>query len=450
MYISRTIDKALANWSEDNSRKPLLLRGARQIGKTTAVRHLAEKFATYIELNFEKTPELNSVFDANIDIREICTKIEFVSGKKIIPSKTLLFLDEIQLCPRAIAALRYFYEDYPELHVIATGSLLEFAFREISDFPVGRVRNLFMYPFSFIEFVSALNDQPCLECLTNCSFTNPPPDIAHRKLLKYLKSFLIVGGMPAAVKAFVKTQSLIDVRTQHEDILISLKADFGKYKKRIDPALVRNVLKSVLNQAGEKFTYTNSDLGLNHRSAKTCTDLLELAKLIVRIDNCHANGIPLGSDINAKSNKFLFLDTGLYLHESGLDIAEWILDAPEKFVNRGKLAEMFVGLELLKSGDPTHENSLYYWHREERGATAEVDYLVQHRNKVLPIEVKAGVKGSMKSLGILMPEKNVDLAVRTSEENLGSVPPGKIKILPHYLISDFNRVLGSSPDGDLA
>ena len=437
MYISRTIDNSLAEWAEDKNRKPLLLRGARQIGKTTAVRHLSERFESYIEINFEKTPALGRIFKDDIDIREICSEIEFISGKKIVAGKTLLFLDEIQLCPRAIASLRYFYEEFQVLHVIATGSLLEFAFKEVSDFPVGRVRNLYMYPFSFFEFLNAVRDEPCLDFVRNVTFDGPPQETAHRKLLMFLKTFMIVGGMPAAVSRYVETGSLIEVGDQHEDILASLKADFGKYKKRMDPQHIRNTLRSVLNQIGEKFVYTNAGFNLDHRNASICCELLELAKLIIRVGSCHANGVPIGSDVNVKSNKFLFLDTGLYLHEAGLDLAEWILEEPEKFVNRGRLAEMFVGLELLKSGSPFHENELYYWHREERGSTAEVDYIVQYRNRVLPIEVKAGVKGSMKSLGILMKEKNIGLAIRTSEQMMGSIPPGNIKIIPHYLIGRY-------------
>ena len=445
MYLTRNIDRSLLEWARETTRKPILLRGARQIGKTTAIRHLAEHFESFVEINFEKTSNLKNLFAGNLGVKEICRNLEFAIGKEIVPGKTLLSLDEIQLCPPAISALRYFYEDYPELHVIATGSLLEFAFKEISDFPVGRVRNLYMYPFSFEEFLAATGNLPCIKSMASADLNTPLPDLAHENLLKYLKSFLIVGGMPAAVRQFMETGSLVEVSQQHEDILASLKADFGKYKKRIDPQLVRNVLASVIGQTGGKFTYTNSTIGLDYRSAKLCTELLELAKLIIRVDSCHANGIPLGGDINSKANKFLFLDTGLYLHEAGLDLSEWVLDTPDKFVNRGKLAEMFIGLELLKAGDATRKNHLYYWHREERGATAEVDYLVQYRNQVLPIEVKSGNKGTMKSLGILMNEKHLDLGLRTSEQNLGEVPPGKIKILPLYLISNYQRILNHLP-----
>ena len=175
--------------------------------------------------------------------------------------------------------------------------------------------------------------------------------------------------------------------------------------------------------------------------ARKCTDLMERAKIVMRIDCTRANGIPLGGDINPKDNKFMLLDTGLYLYEAGLNLADWINDAPAKFVNRGKLAEMFVAHELKKSGSPLDDNPLYYWHRENKNGKAEVDFVVQHRNAPLPIEVKSGTKGSMKSLRILMNEKSFKLGVRTSEENLGTLDVGQIRIIPLYLISEYESIL---------
>ena len=200
MYIDRKIDSALGEWANDENRKPLLLRGARQTGKTSSVRNLARNFDSFIELNFEEDSRLCAMFDDTLDIPRICSQIEAVTGKRIVPGKTLLFLDEIQSCPRAISALRYFYEKLPLLHVIATGSLLEFAFEEIADFGVGRIRNLFAYPLSFSEFLSAMGDGLVLAHALEASFDNPIPGIVHDRLLSRLKEYLVVGGMPAAVR----------------------------------------------------------------------------------------------------------------------------------------------------------------------------------------------------------------------------------------------------------
>ena len=441
MYISRTIDKCLGEWASDHHRKPLLLRGARQIGKTTAIRHLAERFESFVEINFEDNASLVPIFNGDFDIDRILSEIEIHTSKKITPGKTLLFLDEIQLCPRAISCLRYFYEKAQSLHVVATGSLLEFAFGEIADFGIGRIRNMFMHPLSFAEFVSAMGADIALGHAHTATPDKPFSATGHRAMLDYLKSFLIVGGMPAAVAAYIETKSYIAAQEQHRDILVSLRSDFGKYKKRIPAARIGAVFNRVLEQTAEKFSYSAPSTGISYRDGRECTSLLEMARLSYRIDACHANGVPLGADVKATDCKFLFLDTGLYLTASGLDLSQWIVDEPGKFVNRGRLAEMFAGLELAKAGSPLEEKRLFYWHREARNSNAEVDYIVQFRNQVLPIEVKSGVRGSMRSLRMLMDEKHLDLGVRTSEENFGKV--GNVRIIPLYMIGEYDQILRS-------
>lgn len=441
MYIKRKIDDSLIDWKNDQHHKPLLMRGARQVGKTTAVRHLAEQFDTYVEINLETDNEVRNFIDNSFDIPGLVALIEVRYGKRIVPGKTLLFLDEIQGCPRAVTALRYFYEKLQPLHVIAAGSLLEFAIAEGIDIPVGRVRNIFVYPFSFAEFVSALGGELLLEHARKAERGSALSDSAHAKLLEHLKTFLIVGGMPAAVLAYAETNSFIAARDEQRDIMQNLKEDFAKYKTRIDPSVLRTTLRSVVDQTGQQFTFSNSELELTYAKARNCTDLMERAKIVLRIECTHANGIPLGGDINPKDNKFMLLDTGLYLSETGLDLSEWIADAPAKFVNRGRLAEMFVAHELKKSGSPLQDNLLYYWHRENGNGKAEVDFVVQYRNAPLPIEVKSGTRGSMKSLRILMDEKSFKLGVRTSEENFGSLDDGRIQIVPLYFIGEFNDLL---------
>lgn len=443
MYINRIIDKSLQDWAADPDRKPLLLRGARQIGKTTAVRHLAESFESFVEINLEKNPSLGSIFNGDLDMDRIISELEAATQRAIVPGKTLLFLDEIQACPRAISALRYFYEDRPQLHVVATGSLLEFAFEDISDFGVGRIRNMFMYPLSFAEFVSALGADITLEHARKATFDKPFFDTGHDKMLDYLKSFLIVGGMPAAVATYAKTKSYLSAQQQQRDILASLKADFDKYKTKISPDVLRATFASVIRQTGAKFNFSDEHSGVSHQQSKACTALLERARIVKRISGVYANGIPLGGDVNPKQSKFILLDTGLFLCESGLDVSTWVLAPSAKFVNRGKLAELFTALELVKNASPLDDAQLFYWHREARNSNAEVDYVVQFRNQILPIEVKSGTSGSMASLRLLMSEKHLSLAVRTSEENFGSLDDG-VRIIPLYLIGEYDRILTDS------
>jgi predicted AAA+ superfamily ATPase len=417
------------------------MRGARQVGKTTAVRHLAKSFESFVEVNLEVDGEIRNFIEQSFDVQGFIALLEIRYAKLIVPGKTLLFLDEIQSCPRAVTFLRYLYENIQPLHVIAAGSLLEFAIAEVIDIPVGRVRNIFVYPFSFTEFVSALGGDLILVHAKKAVRGSVQSESAHEKLLEYLKTFLIVGGMPAAVLKYVETKSFLAARDEQRDIMQNLKEDFAKYKTRVDPSVLRSTLQSVINQTGQQFTFSNSELELTYAKSKKCTDLMERAKIIMRIDCTRANGIPLGGDINAKDNKFMFFDTGLYLYETGLNLSEWINDPPEKFVNRGKLAEMFVAHELKKAGTPLDDNALYYWHRDNKNSNAEVDFVVQYKNAPLPIEVKSGVKGAMKSLRILMNEKSFSLGVRASEENFGAIDDGRIQIVPMYFIGEYETVL---------
>jgi predicted AAA+ superfamily ATPase len=442
MYLKRKIDLALLEWKKDPGHKPLLLRGARQTGKTTAVRHLAESFDHYIEINFEKNEGIRQAFAGDLNVRSIVSQIEFLFDIPVVPGKTLLFLDEIQSCPRAISALRFFFEDFQELHVIAAGSLLEFVFEELSDFGVGRIRNMFIYPLSFGEFADALGAGVSFDRSRQFSFSNPLPEIAHEKMLSLLKAFMIVGGMPAAVKKYAETKSFLAAQHEQDDILVSLKEDFGKYKTRLPPETIRATLTSVVRQTCSKFIYSDPLLGLSYAQSKNAADLLERAKIVIRVDCTNANGLPLGGDINPKSRKYMLLDTGLYLRESALSFSEWAAEAPAKFVNQGKLAEMFIGLELKKTGSPLVDNQLYFWHREAKDSNAEVDYVTQYGNRVLPIEVKSGTSGSMKSLRIMMESKKLDLAIRTSCENLGKLD--FVNIIPLYLISELSTLMNRS------
>ena len=437
MYIRRDADAALENWKTDPSRKPLLIRGARQTGKTTSVRKLGESFESFVELNFDANPALSDLFAGAFDVPAILARIEVLARRRIVPGRTLLFLDEIQACPRAISCLRYFYEQAPDLHVVATGSLLEFVFADLHDFGVGRIRNLFFRPLSFAEFLRALGEERLWERACASTPAAPLEAAFHARLLDRLRSFFVVGGLPAAVGAFVETGSFVEARRQQDDILVSLKADFGKYKKRVPSERVLALLASVVRQTGEKFVYSDPSAGLGTPQAKEAVGLLGLARLVLHVRASHANGVPLGGDVNPKSTKYLLFDTGLYLRESGLDLSEWMAEPPEKFVNRGKLAEMFVGLEIEKAAGPFADAQLFYWHREARSSNAEVDYLLQKGDRIVPVEVKSGKKGAMKSLGMLMDEKSLPLGLRFSQENLSDC--GRVRVLPLYLAGEWAR-----------
>jgi predicted AAA+ superfamily ATPase len=438
-YIKRKIDSDLTEWKNSADRMPLLLRGARQVGKSSSVRNLARGFESFVEINFEKNKNAGKAFEGDLIPQTICGNLSYLLGKRIIAGKTLLFFDEIQSCPAAIESLRFFYEDYPELHLIAAGSLLEFALEELNSFGVGRIQSLFMYPFSFMEFLHSLEEDMLIELIKNQPETTPIFEPAHKKLLQYLKIFLITGGMPKVVATYQATSDLLQCGKVLSQLLNSLKTDFAKYKRRVTELRLANAFNSVANQMGKKFVYAKATGNYDTRQIKECIELLRMAGLILPVVHTSANGIPLGAEISEKHIKYLFLDTGLYQNLLGLDLSDLLLSDDFAVVNKGSIAELHVGLELIKSAKNDAFPQLYNWVREAKGSNAEVDYLIQKNNKIIPIEVKAGTKGSMQSLYLFMKEKQSEYGIRASLENFGEFQNEEgnlIKIYPLYSIEN--------------
>lgn len=434
MYINRSVDAELANWKQSSQRKPLLLRGARQVGKSSSVRNLAQSFEHFIEINFDERPEFAKIFENSLSPTEICEQLAIATQTPIIEGKTLLFLDEIQVCIPAISSLRYFYEKKPNLHVIAAGSLLEFALSEIPSFGVGRIRSLFMYPISFNEFLNASNEKPLIELLEKANTKKPLPEIFHEKLKNYLKKFLIIGGMPEAVSSYIANGNLLEVQRVLDDLVISIEADFAKYKSRVPSARIREVFNALVQQVGRKFTYSYDHATLNNLQIKEALELLKMAGLVYDVTHSAGNGIPLGAEINAKIRKYLIFDTGILQRILGLNIAELLIEDDFKIINKGHIAELFVGLELIKILSPYEKKDLYYWQREAKNSQAEIDYLIQKQEEIVPIEVKSGTKGSMQSLYIFLEEKKIAQGVRLSMENFSEIE--KVKIMPLYAVNN--------------
>lgn len=434
MYIERDIDKDLLEWSTATFRKPLLMRGARQVGKSTAVRHLAEKFEFFIEINFDEQPQYASLFKENISIDEILEQLSLITNTNIIEGKTLLFLDEIQACLPAISALRYFYERKPNLHVIAAGSLLEFALSELPSFGVGRVRSMFVYPLSFTEFLGAMNENSLVNAIRQSAANKPLNEMVHNKIKIYLKKFLIIGGMPEVVQTYVSNGNLLEVQRVLDDLIISIQDDFTKYKKRIPSERVKLVFDSIVQQVGMKYRYSDQHSSLTSVQIKQVIDLLEMAGLVHPVTHSSCNGVPLGAESNIKKRKYLVFDTGIFQRMLGLDVASILMKDDFEVVNKGNIAELFVGLELLKLKSCFEKTALYYWHRESKNSQAEVDYVVQLQNKIIPIEVKAGTKGTMQSMFLFMDEKHSEIGVRLSLENFSHYD--KVRVYPLYAVSN--------------
>ena len=438
MYIQRKIDDELLTWQRSSSRKPLLIRGARQVGKSTAVRNLSKQFDYFIEINFDEQPEYQNLFANTSDIGDLIEQLAIITQTEIIEGRTLVFLDEIQASLPAISKLRYFYEKKPNLHVIAAGSLLEFALSELPSFGVGRVRSLFMYPFSFIEFLGALNEKPLASMIQQSNSERPINPIFHEKLKSYFKKFLIIGGMPQAVQTYVAKGDLLEVQRILDDLIIAIQADFVKYKRQIPPTNIKSVFESIVKQVGTKFKYSNELTSLTNPMIKQVIDLLEMAGLVYRVTHSSSNGIPLGAEANPKKIKLLIFDTGIYQRILGLDVASLLLKDDIEVINNGNIAELFVGLELLKSNDAYEKTALYYWHREAKNSQAEVDYVIQNQDFILPVEVKAGTKGAMQSMHLFMDEKKSRYGLRLSLENFTEYE--KVKVLPLYAVSNINTL----------
>lgn len=434
-YSNRLIDSYLIDWKTDLNKKPLLIRGARQVGKSSAVRHLGNQFIHFIELNFEKDENLHRFFEGDFDIEKICSKIELAYNIPIKDGKTLLFLDEIQSCQRAILALRYFYENRPNLHIIAAGSLLEFALEELPTFGVGRIRSIFMYPFSFDEFLDAIGEKKLSDYKNNIEKGQSIDALFHQKLTEYFKQFLVIGGMPEVVSRYVTTKKYSDVQQTLDDLLISFKSDFAKYRKRIPSIRIEEIFEAVSKQMGGKFVYTKIGNHLSNIQIKDALQLLILSGLVIPVTHTSANGIPLGAEIDIKKRKMLILDTGLFQRILGLDIAPILIEKDFTVINKGAIAELFFGLEILKYSSPYAQQQLFYWHRENKIGNAEVDFVLQKNTAIIPIEIKSSIKGSMQSLRVFLKEKSIKKGVRFSLENFNSIED--IDIYPLYAVQNF-------------
>lgn len=355
----------------------------------------------------------------------IVQKIAIYINVPIEEGKTLLFLDEIQECPEAIMALRFFKEDYPGLHVIAAGSLLEFTLQELPTYGVGRIHTLFMYPMTFDEFLNANNENGLISMKKQADSQHPLDAAFHEKLIEYFRIYLLVGGMPEAVLAWIKTHNFNQCSHIQEDIILTYEDDFSKYKKRVSPDLLRTTLHGICHQPGEKITFKQISADYRSSQIREAVRLLTLAGLVIPVIATSGNGIPLDAEANEKNMKILLLDSGLLLSVLQLEgnLAQHLVDlimtgSPQDLVNKGGLVEMVAGLELLRNKPCVQRQKMFYWEKSGN-SIAEIDYLDTFHLKVTPIEIKSGTQGGMKSLWQFMREKRLTEAIRCSFENFG-------------------------------
>ena len=348
----------------------------------------------------------------------------------------MLFLDEIQECPEAIASLRFFYEKMPGLHIIATGSLLEFALSEMPTFGVGRIRSMFMYPVSFSEFLTGAGEHQLLDKVRKASPAKPVNEAIHTKLIELIQRFICLGGMPEIIANYFETGDLHRCQQLLDDLIISIKADFAKYRRKVPVSRLSEVFQAVVSQAGQKFVYSKASTHGKHHQVKEALQLLISAGLVIPVTHSSSNGVPLGAGANPQKQKMLVYDTGIFQRIMGLDLADFLLSKKFDAINKGNVAEQFVGLELIKSESVYQNPSLYYWHREARNSNAEVDYVIPVLQQVVPVEVKAGNKGSMQSLFLFLQEKKLKRGVRISTENFSVYD--SIEVYPLYAVENLS------------
>lgn len=432
-YINRRIDTYLTRWKESADRKPLLLRGARQVGKTSSVRHLGASFDYYVEVDLNERHALHALFEGDYTPQQICSQLSAIVGVPIVEGQTLLFIDEIQACPAAIGKLRYFYERMPKLHLIAAGSLLEFALTTLPSFGVARIRSLFMYPFSFSEFLGAMNMDALAQAIAAATPAKGLPDALHDAAVKQLRTFIVTGGMPESVATYAAGGDLMTCQQVLNDLVLSYYDDFKKYSARLSPALIREVFTSVALQGQGKFVYSRVT-DAKRVQVKQALDMLSMAGLIYPVVHTDSNGLPLFAEANEKYRRYIYIDTGLLQRSLGLDLADILLANDMKTVNRGAIAETFVGTELVKNTSPYNHNSLFCWHREHKDAQAEVDYVIARNGIVCPVEVKSGTRGSMQSMRIFLSSKGLQRGIRTSLENFSAYDD--VDVYPLYAIGN--------------
>jgi uncharacterized protein len=433
-FMKRLAEKQVLEWKDSLRRKPLIIRGARQVGKTWLVENfLAGHFDRFVKIDLEKRRDIHTYFEGSLDPKTILVYLELEAGR-IIPGKTLLFFDEIQACPRAIMALRYFYEQMPELHVIAAGSLLEFAFGEISV-PVGRVQYLYMYPMTFYEYLLAVGREP-MAVFVRKSPSEVDPKI-QKKILNELKTYFFVGGMPECIKTYRDAGSMIEAFTVQSEILDSFRDDFSKYTPKMDITCLDAVFLNVAKSTGEQLKYTRLNAGHSGQMNHKAFDLLVKAKIIHKIPSCDPSGLPLGATANQKKFKAVMLDIGLLQRICQVPVELELKQENLLAMYRGILAEQFVAQELVANQDGS---GLYYWARDARGSSAEVDFLAVRQGRIYPVEVKSGAGGSLKSLHLMLEKyTNCPEGIVLYSGTYKELPAQKLTFMPLYcaaMISD--------------
>lgn len=434
--MKRNVYNELLNWKNTSDRKPLLLQGARQVGKTYIVKEFGKKeYSNFYHFNFEKNPILKTFFTESLDPTTIIDSLSFYIGKKIDSKDTLIFFDEIQVSPRAITSLKYFCEEAPEYHIISAGSLLGVSVGKKSSFPVGKVNFMSMYPMSFTEYLTAFGDELLAEKLNSMESIEPLHEALHNKLIKQLKMFLYLGGMPEVLQSFLTDNDIAKVRKIQNGILDAYSRDFSKYAEKEQAVKTSEIWNSIpyqLAKENKKFKY--SAVRKNSRSStfENSIEWLKKAGLIYVVYNVSVPKLPLAGYADRSKFKLYMPDTGLL--GAMLNLSSDIIIKPTELFTEynGAFIENFVAGELTIAGN----KDLFYWTSKN---DAEVDYVTEYQNKIYPIEVKSGLSGSIKSLRSYADKYNPKMIIRLSPKNF--IQDKEFVNIPLYSASKINKFL---------
>jgi predicted AAA+ superfamily ATPase len=457
MIVRRQL-KQLITWLKGPRRKPIIIRGARQVGKSTLVREFAAAHAlTLHEVNLERHKELRPAINSN-DPEKILQEFQLVVNRGSISSPgSILFIDEIQSIPEALEALRYLAERYPDLPIVAAGSLLEFTLADHEySMPVGRIEYLFMGPLVFEEFILAAGEDALLEYMNHFQMGKGEfSELAHTKLLDLYRLFCVVGGMPEAVDIYLSTRDFAATRRVHGSLVSTYRDDFAKYAKGSELARLERMLDFISVSLGEKIIYSRVDPDAKSSDLKRALFLLHKAQLVDLAYHSTATTFPLRAGANFKVFKPFYLDCGLisFINSGSKSIAEQLKGAHE-----GKLAEQFVAQHLIARADPISRPELYYWLREGKQSNAEVDFIITIGSAVFPVEVKSGSAGALRSLHQFVALRSTPLAVRFSQNrpeltelqyslsHTGQQGKFKLLTLPLYMVGEVERLVVGHQD----
>lgn len=440
--MQRLLYQQLLEWKSRANRKPLLLQGARQVGKTYLLKQFAQQeYNDCAYFNFEQTPELGSLFDSSLSPSILIESLAAFIGRKIEPGKTLIFFDEIQEFPRAITSLKYFCEEAPEYHVVSAGSLLGVSVGKTTSFPVGKVNFMTLYPMNFFEYLAAQDEKMLLKLLKKHDITKQLPELFHDKLTRFFKYYLYIGGMPEVVQSYITNKDIEEVRNLQKEILDAYQRDFSKHSSADEAIRISNLWRSIpaqLAKENKKFKYSSVQKGGRASRFESSIEWLRKAGLIYVVYNIKTPKLPLSGYTDRDKFKIYMLDPGLL--GALLDVPSQTIILGDKLFSEynGAFIENYTAGELIISGD---SGDIFYW---TSNSEAEVDFVFSIHEKIFPLEVKSGLSRRLKSLRIYADKYKPKRIFRTSPRNF--TRDDDFINIPLYAISLFHQKVPGESD----